>query len=92
LFKALVYRLYPSKSQKARLEAVRETARHFYNDRLRERKDAYEQRGETITRTAQLRKVKVEKDTSPYAVDVHSHTCKSSSPISTRHSRRSSAG
>lgn len=72
-FKAFVYRLYPSKSQRARLEAVRETCRHFYNDCLRERKDAYEQRGESITRTAQLRKVKIEKDTSPYAADIHSH-------------------
>jgi putative transposase len=73
VLKAFVYRLYPSKSQRRRLESVRETCRHFYNDRLRERKDAYEQRGETITRTMQLRKVKVEKDTSPYAHDVHSH-------------------
>lgn len=73
MFQAFVYRLYPSKSQRARLEAVRETCRHFYNDCLRERKEAYERRGETIGKTAQLRKVKVEKDTSPYAADVHSH-------------------
>jgi putative transposase len=73
MFKAFVFRLYPSKSQRRRLEAVRETCRHFYNDLLRQRKDAYEKRGETITRTEQLRKVKVEKATSPYAADVHSH-------------------
>src|SRR3954468_25024482 len=73
MFKAFVYRLYPSKSQRARLESVRETCRHFYNARLAERKDAYEQRGEKITKAVQLRKVKVEKDTSPYAADVHSH-------------------
>ena len=73
MFKAFVFRLYPSKSQEARLEAVRETCRHFYNDLLRERKDAYEQRGESITRTTQLRKVKVEKDTSPFAADIHCH-------------------
>ncbi len=73
MFKAFVYRLYPSKSQRARLEAVRETCRHFYNDLLRERKEAYEQRGETISKTVQLRKVKVEKATSPYALDIHSH-------------------
>lgn len=72
-FKAFVYRLYPSASQRTRLEAVRETCRRFYNDCLQERKDAYEQGGETITRTTQLRKVKVEKDTSPYAADIHSH-------------------
>src|SRR3954454_5783504 len=73
VFKAFVFRLYPSKSQRARLEAVRETCRHFYNDCLRERKDAYERRGETISKTVQLRKVKVEKATSPYALDIHSH-------------------
>jgi putative transposase len=73
MFKAFVFRLYPSKSQRRRLESVRETCRHFYNTCLAERKDAYDQRGETITRTMQLRKVKVEKDTSPYAADIHSH-------------------
>ena len=73
MFKAFVYRLYPSKSQRRRLEAVRETCRHFYNDCRRERKEAYEERGETISKTVQLRKVKVEKATSPYALDIHSH-------------------
>ncbi|MGO8900274.1 MAG: RNA-guided endonuclease InsQ/TnpB family protein [Isosphaeraceae bacterium] len=73
MFKAFVYRLYPSKSQRKRLEAVRETCRHFYNDCRRERKEAYEQRGETISQTVQLRKVKIERATSPYALDIHSH-------------------
>ena len=50
-----------------------ETCRHFYNDCRRERKEAYEQRGETISQTVQLRKVKIEKATSPYALDIHSH-------------------
>lgn len=73
MFKAFVFRLYPSKDQRTRLQAVRQTCRHFYNDCLRERKEAYEGRGETITTAAQMRKVKVEKDTSPYALDIHSH-------------------
>ena len=73
MFKAFVYRLYPSKSQRRRLEAVRETCRHFYNDLLRQRKDAYELHGVSITKTEQLRIVKVEKATSPYAFDIHSH-------------------
>ena len=67
MFKAFVYRLYPSKSQRRRLVAVRETCRHFYNDCRRQRKEAYEERGETISKTVQLRKVKVEKATSPFA-------------------------
>ena len=73
MFKAFVFRLYPSASQRRRLEAVRETCRHFYNDLLRQRKDAYELRGVSITQAEQLRKVKIEKDTSPYAADIHSH-------------------
>ena len=73
MFKAFVFRLYPSQSQRRRLEAVRETCRHFYNACLRERRDAYELNGVSITKTEQLRKVKVEKDTSPYAADIHSH-------------------
>src|SRR5262249_45856577 len=40
---------------------------------LRQRKDAYETQGISITKAQQLRLVKVEKDTSPYAFDVHSH-------------------
>jgi putative transposase len=73
MFKAFVFRLYPSQSQRRRLEAVRETCRHFYNALLRQRKDAYEAQGVSITKAQQLRLVKVEKDTSPYAFDVHSH-------------------
>jgi putative transposase len=73
MFKTFVFRLYPSKPQRRRLESVRETCRRFYNTCLAERKDAYDQRGETITRSMQLRKVKVEKDTSPYTADIHSH-------------------
>lgn len=71
MFKTFVFRLYPSKSQRRRMEAVRETCRRFYNDLLRERKDAYELHGVSITKTEQSRKVKVEKDTSPYAADIH---------------------
>jgi putative transposase len=73
MMKTFVYRLFPSKSQQDRLEAVRETCRHFYNDCLRERKDTYELHGVSITKVVQLRKVKVEKNTSPYAADIHSH-------------------
>jgi putative transposase len=73
MFKAFVFRLYPSAGQRRRLEAVRETCRRFYNTLLRQRKDAYELHGVSITRTEQLRLVKVEKDTSPYAADIHSH-------------------
>ncbi|MBV8268687.1 MAG: IS200/IS605 family transposase [Planctomycetaceae bacterium] len=72
MFKAFVFRLYPSASHRRRLEAVRETCRRFYNTLLRQRKDASELRGVSITKTEQLRLVKVEKDTSPYASGIHS--------------------
>jgi putative transposase len=73
VFQAFIYRLYPSKSQRRRLEAVRETCRRFYNDLLRQREDAYQLHGLSITKTEQLRRVKLEKATSPYAADIHSH-------------------
>ena len=33
-YRAYVYRLYPTTSQEARLDSVRETCRRFYNDCL----------------------------------------------------------
>jgi putative transposase len=66
------YRLYPSKAQERRLDATLETARRFYNDLLAERKTAYEERRETVGKTAQLRRVKERKASNPYAAGVHS--------------------
>ncbi len=73
VYRASVYRLYPTKSQEARLESVRETCRRFYNACLAERKTAYAETKETIGKYAQLRKVKELKATNPYAKEVHSH-------------------
>ncbi|HEV3438089.1 MAG TPA: transposase [Gemmata sp.] len=67
------YRLYPSPSQCGRLESTLETCRRFYNDCLLERKAVYEMEGRTVTKTEQLRRVKVRKANNPYAADVHSH-------------------
>ena len=55
------------------MESTVETCRRFYNDCLAERKDAYEDRKEFIGKFAQLRKVKVLKETNPYAKKIHSH-------------------
>jgi len=71
--KAFLYRLYPSRSQARLLDATLETCRFFYNDCLAERKTAYEERGETIGKYEQLRRVKARKATNPYAKNVHSH-------------------
>jgi len=71
--KAFLYRLYPSRPQARLLDATLETCRFFYNDCLEERKTAYEERGETIGKYEQLRRVKERKATNPYAKNVHSH-------------------
>lgn len=55
------------------MERVRETCRRFYNDCLAERKAAYQERGESISKVLQLRRVKERKATNPYAKGVHSH-------------------
>ena len=71
--KTFAYRLYPTKPQKRLLEATVETCRRFYNDCLAERKDAYESEQRTVSKYEQLRKVKILKDTSPFARNIHSH-------------------
>jgi putative transposase len=70
---AVVYRLYPSKAQRKRLESIQETARRWYNACLAERKTAYEERRESVGKYAQLRQVKTLKANNPYAAGVHSH-------------------
>lgn len=67
------YRLYPSKTQKRRLQSVLETCRRFYNALLAERRDAWEQQQRSVGKFEQLREVKVFKKTNPYAADIHSH-------------------
>jgi len=66
-------RLYPSKTQAKSLESMRITCQRFYNDCLAERKSAYEERQETISKFEQLRKVKDVKASNPGAKKVHSH-------------------
>ena len=73
MYKIFSYRLYPSKSQRAGMEATLETSRRFYNDCLGERKAAYECEELTIGKTVQLRRVKLHKANNPFATDTHSH-------------------
>jgi len=73
MLKAIVYRLYPSKSQQRGLARTLETCRRWYNRCLAERKDAYEQEQRTIGKYEQLRQVKTYKATNPYAAPEHSH-------------------
>jgi putative transposase len=73
VLKVFRYRLYPTASQRQRLEDALETCRRFYNDCLGERKAAYEVEGRTIGKVEQLRRVKVHKGNNPFATDIHSH-------------------
>lgn len=73
MLKSFKYRLYPSRSQARLLAATLETCLRFYNDCLAERKEAYETEKRTVGKFEQLRKVKVLKETNPYAQDIHSH-------------------
>jgi len=53
-----VYRLYPSHTQERTMESILTTTRLFYNNLLAERKQAWEERGERVTKVQQLRRVK----------------------------------
>jgi putative transposase len=67
------FRLYPSKTQVAGLEATLQICRRFHNDLLAERKNAWEGEQRSVTKTEQFRRGKALKDTSPSAEGVHSH-------------------
>jgi putative transposase len=73
MYKVFKYRLYPSKTQAKRLESVRETCRRWYNECLAERKTAWDERRERISKNDQLRRVKEQKATNPWAAEIHSH-------------------
>jgi putative transposase len=73
MLKSFRYRLYPSKPQTRLLERTLETCRRWYNQCLAERRDAYQQRGQTIGKFQQLAGVKQLKASNPYATGIHSH-------------------
>ena len=73
MIKAYKYRLYPSKAQQDLLAQTLETCRRWYNICLAERKEAYENEKRSIGKFEQLRKVREQKHSNPYAVRVHSH-------------------
>jgi putative transposase len=73
MLKTFVYRLYPSKPQARLLDRTLETCRHWYNQCLAERRDAYQQHGESVGKYQQLAKVKQHKLLNPCAKAIHSH-------------------
>ena len=70
---AFIYRLYPSRTQERTMESILTTTRSFYNSLLAKRTQAWEERGERVTKVQQLRRVKERKATNLYAASVHSH-------------------
>jgi putative transposase len=73
MLRTFAYRLYPSKPQMRLLESTLETCRRWYNQCLAERRERYQQRGETLGKFAQLAKVKEHKALNPSAKGIHSH-------------------
>jgi putative transposase len=73
MLKTFCYRLYPSKPQAQLMDATLETCRRWYNTCLAERRDAYQERGESIGKYQQLAQVKGQKETNLYAKGIHSH-------------------
>lgn len=73
MFKVFQYRLYPSTAQRQRLEDTLETCRRWYNQCLAERKTAYAERKEQVSRFEQQRQIKAYRATNPWAAQVYSH-------------------
>lgn len=66
------YRLKPSKAQQHRLEQQLELCRYVYNRTLSTRKDAYEQRGESLNYYATAKLLPTWKAERPELKQVHS--------------------
>lgn len=73
MIKTFVFRLYPTKAQAQSLSETIETVRRWYNECLAERKTAYETEKRSVSKFAQLAKVKDYKANNPYAAGIHSH-------------------
>lgn len=73
MYKVFQYRVYPSKSQARRLDSIRETCRRWYNACLEERKIAFAERKENVSKFDQIRRVKDYRASNSYAAQVHSH-------------------
>ena len=70
--KMFSYRIYPSKPQLKKLESTLEECRWLYNHLLASRKDAYAQRGESLTCYGQINTFPILKIERPSLKGVHS--------------------
>ena len=71
-FKTYKYRIYPTKAQAANLENQFAMCRHLYNWALSERKEAYLEKGNTITYKQQQNALPNLKQKKPWFKNVHS--------------------
>ncbi|MBV9708669.1 MAG: transposase [Chloroflexi bacterium] len=72
MLQAYKYRLYPTKKQAIRLQAVLDRTRELYNAALQERKDAYRMAQVSIGYTQQAAQLPEIKEIRPEYADIHS--------------------
>jgi putative transposase len=70
--RAFVYKLRPTRAQKARLQQTLETCRRLYNGALGERKDAWEQKQRSVGFAQQCAALPAKKETNEFLPLVHS--------------------
>ncbi len=72
MHKMFQYRLYPSKQQEQKLNAILEECRWLYNHLLEKRRDAWEQDGQSLTCYGQINTFPMLKQVRPPLLKVHS--------------------
>src|SRR5260221_1927553 len=72
MHKMFSYRIYPTKKQETRLNETLEECRWLYNHLLAHRKDAYEQKGESLSCYGQITTFPILKQERPSLATVHS--------------------
>src|SRR5260221_375436 len=72
MHKMFSYRIYPTKKQETRLNETLEECRWLYNHLLANRKDAYEQKGESLSCYGQITTFPILKQERPSLATVHS--------------------
>src|SRR6266571_6301767 len=72
MHKMFQYRLYPTRKQETKLNETLEECRWLYNYLLEKRKNAWEQRGESLTCYGQINTFPILKQERPLLKEVHS--------------------
>jgi putative transposase len=72
MMKTFKYKIYPNKTVKAKIDEILTTCRILYNKSLAERKQAYEERKESISYSQQQNALPQKKNDNEYLNNVHS--------------------